>query len=222
MYLQKNNRSPFYQVIYLKDGKYTSKSTGKKNKSEALKYLSEFEKHLEEDRKPKDVYLSQFREEYEDFCKTKAKSYQRSIRLSFNQFCKFLEKDYKLTELNVIDGLPRGMRMVAGQRDYEGEELGPGEEITAYSYVAKMSRDMGEKFEVTHTFNALDPDGEKVIFEMPVEIDLASDDIPTEPPEEEKGEMNETAEEEKETAEEAEEEKKGFFGRIWAWIKGLF
>ena len=52
MYLSKNNRSPFYQIVYLSDdGTLTTKSTGTKFKAEALKYLSEFEKRLYEAKK---------------------------------------------------------------------------------------------------------------------------------------------------------------------------
>ncbi len=134
-------------------------------------------------------------------------------------------KEYKLTEINVIDSLPKGAKLVAGQRDYEAEELKSGEEVTAYSYVVRLPKDFtGDSFEVVHTFNAMDPDGEKVIFEMPVDIDMGK----TEPDAEfieETPEIEEQAENESEELIEEEKEEienPGVFKRMWNWFKGLF
>jgi len=42
MYLTKSKRSPYYQLIYYRDGKRTTISTKRRLKSEALKFLNEF------------------------------------------------------------------------------------------------------------------------------------------------------------------------------------
>ncbi len=101
MYLSKNNRSPYYQIVYLFEGKKTTKSTGKKLKAEALKYLSEFERNLLNDKKFLPVKLSQFVTEYKQFVTVKSKAYQKSVNLSFNQFQKFLGKDVLLKNIDV-------------------------------------------------------------------------------------------------------------------------
>ncbi len=46
MYLVKNSKSPYFQIVYEIDGKTTTKSTGQKLKSEALKFLTNFENNL--------------------------------------------------------------------------------------------------------------------------------------------------------------------------------
>ena len=90
MYLTKNSKSPFYQIVYLKNGKLTTKSTKKKLKSEALKVLSEFQKLLESEIKFKKISLSSFENEYRGYLsRTKTDSYLRSVRLSFRMLIKF-------------------------------------------------------------------------------------------------------------------------------------
>ncbi len=46
MYLIKTNKSPFYQVMYKKNGKWTSKSSGETIKSRAFIFLSEFKENF--------------------------------------------------------------------------------------------------------------------------------------------------------------------------------
>lgn len=100
MYLIKNIKSPYFQIIYEIDGKKTTKSTGKKLKSEALKYLANFERNLETTKQIKVITLSEFQKEYLEFTSIYSKSYQRSIRDSFNQLNKSFAKDKKLTKIN--------------------------------------------------------------------------------------------------------------------------
>lgn len=100
MYLTKEKSSPYYQVIYLRNGKRTKKSTKKKLKSEALKFLSDFEKNIKTEKKEKKILISEFQKEYEKFIlETKSKSYLRSVKLSFRKFIEFAGDVY----LNEID-----------------------------------------------------------------------------------------------------------------------
>ncbi len=101
MYLSKNERSPYYQIIYEIDGKRTSKSTGKKLKSEALQFLTEFEKQLEKTKETKPVKLSEFINEYLQFISIKSESYQRSVKLSFKHFTDFIGKDLPLRKIDI-------------------------------------------------------------------------------------------------------------------------
>ncbi len=100
MYLSKNSKSPFYQIIYETNGKLTTKSTKKKLKSEALKFLSEFEKHLAAKKIEKEILISEFQKEYVKFInETKSKSYLRSVNLSFKMFIDFTG-DVKMNEID--------------------------------------------------------------------------------------------------------------------------
>ncbi len=101
MYLTKNSKSPYYQIIYTNDNRLTSKSTGKKLKSEALKYLSQFEKNLINEKIIKPVKLSEFRKEYEKFILIKSKSYQKSVSLSFNQIQSYLKTDLLIKNIDI-------------------------------------------------------------------------------------------------------------------------
>ena len=90
MYLTKSKRSPFYQLIYFRNGKRTSVSTGKRNKSEAMQFLKNFEllslKPLE---KPS-IKLTEFENKYLSYLMDiKSKSYIKSIKLSFRMFMNY-------------------------------------------------------------------------------------------------------------------------------------
>jgi len=101
MYLVKNKKSIFYQIIYFVDGKRTTHSTKRVYKKEAAKYLREFKKSLEhpKDTKPPEIQisiikntflLSEFKGEYLEYVKSvKSKSYYRSISYAFNYFISF-------------------------------------------------------------------------------------------------------------------------------------
>lgn len=49
MFLTKNSKSPFYQIVYFVNGKRTTHSTRKTNEQEALQYLKEFSKGVHSD-----------------------------------------------------------------------------------------------------------------------------------------------------------------------------
>jgi len=98
MYLVKNNKSSFYQIIYFVDGKKTSHSTKKTTKAEALKYLQNFNVAnisttkpttpvIQEDAARQSLRLSQFKKEYLEYSTPiKSKKYIDSISYSFKYF----------------------------------------------------------------------------------------------------------------------------------------
>jgi integrase len=90
MYLTKEKTSPFWQIVYFVDGKRTKKSTKKTTKSEALKYLTKFDKHLKDSERPVYISLSKFRDEYVAYTEaTKSKHYVSSVKLSFRMLLNF-------------------------------------------------------------------------------------------------------------------------------------
>lgn len=92
MYLVKNNKSSFYQLVYFADGKRTTVSTRTTSEVEAKKFLANFSPtpKVEKLVKEKIVTLTQFRDEYFEHIKlSKSKSYLRSVQLSFSQFLSF-------------------------------------------------------------------------------------------------------------------------------------
>ncbi|MDD3557033.1 MAG: site-specific integrase [Melioribacteraceae bacterium] len=90
MYLTKSKKSPYYQIIFERDGKRTTKSTKTKIKSEALKFLSNFEKKINEKKKIETVSLKDFREHYLNYLSgTHSQNYQRAVRTSFRELLKF-------------------------------------------------------------------------------------------------------------------------------------
>jgi len=91
MYLTKSKRSPYYQLIYYRDGKRTTISTKKRLKSEALKFLNEFTGVTKLPAEKSTPLLSEFESRYiGDASKTKSKSYLRSIHLSFRMLSKHI------------------------------------------------------------------------------------------------------------------------------------
>jgi integrase len=111
MYLVKNKKSPFYQIVYFVKGKRTTISTGKKTRKEAEKFLQKFisnhfETHLslnEDEKDTSNISLEEFRDEYlEHLIPIKSKSYIKSIKLSFSHFTKFMGNK-QLIEITVRD-----------------------------------------------------------------------------------------------------------------------
>lgn len=105
MYLVKKTNSPFWHIVYTKNGKITSRSTKKRKKSEALIYLSDFERNL--NKKPQQIRISlpDFQNDYVSlFEKSKSKSYLRSINLSFEQLIKYAgEKNIREIGLKEVE-----------------------------------------------------------------------------------------------------------------------
>lgn len=117
MFLVKNNKSSFYQIVYFVDGKRTTHSTKKTNEQEAVQYLEEFSKGIPTWRNKKSLInpsgaitqityskntltLSKFKEEYLEYAKpVKAKKYLDSISYSFKYFIDFAG-DLSLNEID--------------------------------------------------------------------------------------------------------------------------
>jgi len=94
MYLTKSKRSPFYQLIFYRDGKRTTISTKKKTKAEATKVLTQFLFRFNvesQKQKIKSIPLPQFTDEYISYCKNaRSKSYtERSIIPAFKKLNSF-------------------------------------------------------------------------------------------------------------------------------------
>lgn len=111
MYLTRNlSKSPYYQVLYKNSsGNFTTKSTNKKRKSDALKFLQEFRNNREINDYKKQISLREFADEYLEFAKSiRSDSYIRSIKSSFNKlniFCgdrDLLDLDHRLLEQFII------------------------------------------------------------------------------------------------------------------------
>ena len=87
-------KSPFYQVVYYKNGKRTTVSTGTTDEKEAEKFLNHFNPELiqEKPKRESSINLSSFIKEYKQFIKnTYSKAYyERAVIPSFNKLEKFL------------------------------------------------------------------------------------------------------------------------------------
>jgi site-specific recombinase XerD len=101
MFLAKNDKSPYYQIVFFENGKRTTRSTKQTSEQEALKFLKTFKRTYQN---PSDVdstisqitivkntiTLSEFKDEYLDYCfPVKSKKYLDSIAYSFKQFISF-------------------------------------------------------------------------------------------------------------------------------------
>ncbi|HSP89024.1 MAG TPA: tyrosine-type recombinase/integrase, partial [Ignavibacteriaceae bacterium] len=88
MFITMTKKSPYWQVVYHVNGKPTSISTKKKSESEAIIFMHEFKKKMNQ---PEDqivsVKFSRFTDEYRKYISSsRTKSYLRSVNLSLNQF----------------------------------------------------------------------------------------------------------------------------------------
>ena len=130
---------------------------------------------------------------------------------------------YKVTYVSLIDTFPIGFKSTGGKRYIDIDELAIGEERTAYSYVVTVPDNYAKpSFDITHTVNALDKDGDQVIFEKITAVVIGEAAGEAEEVEE-TAETEDKGEKQGEAAEEqAEEKKPGVFKRVWNWIKGLF
>jgi len=113
MFIVKNNKSSFYQIIYKVNGKKTSRSTNTRDRAAAEKIFAEFKKSFPQQIQEEVVVpilenshsLSMFKKEYLEFLRPmKSKHYITSIELSFNQFISFCG-DIPLNKINtqIID-----------------------------------------------------------------------------------------------------------------------
>ncbi|MFZ0456586.1 MAG: phage integrase SAM-like domain-containing protein, partial [Ignavibacteriaceae bacterium] len=93
-YLKFNDKSPFYQVLYKRNGKKTTISTGTADRNEAEKFLNHFDPDTiqEKPKRETSITLKAFIKEYKQFIKdTYSKAYyERAVTPSFNKLEKFL------------------------------------------------------------------------------------------------------------------------------------
>jgi uncharacterized repeat protein (TIGR01451 family) len=158
---------------------------------------------------------------------------------------------YKVAGISLIDTLPKGFKSTGGDRYIDIEEMSLGEELTAYSYLIKVPSAFRENsFEITHIFNGIDKEGDKIMTERKtiVQIDpsklskdkQSDEEDTTDNKENKKTESEQQTEEEnkekettttdnketKEAEQQTEEDKdknnSGMFSRMWSWFKGLF
>jgi len=94
MFLTKDSKSPFFQVVYFVEGKRTKKSTKTTVKKDAENFLKQFQlKNISvpQPQKVVSISLSSFKKEYINYVKqNKTRHYIRSIKLSFKQFMDFI------------------------------------------------------------------------------------------------------------------------------------
>lgn len=106
MYLVLNKKSPNYQLVYFRDGKRTSVSTGTNNKKEADKFLATFnpEQKPESKLKKVSVKLSSFVSEYKAYVgNTYSQKYLiKAVTPSFNRLQAFLS-DMPLVQITSRD-----------------------------------------------------------------------------------------------------------------------
>jgi integrase len=106
MYLIKNNKSPFYQVIYFIGKRRTTVSTKTADMKEAETFLEWFRNQLEDPNIPvqaklQPVSLIKFKKEYVSYLEgSKSPHYIRSIKLSFKMLIEF-SGDIKLHHLDL-------------------------------------------------------------------------------------------------------------------------
>ncbi len=110
MFISKSKKSPFYQIIYVVNGKRTTVSTKTAKLQEAYIFMSDFLKNenscqlnLNEKSQTeiRSISLSDFQKEYTDYIKaTKSKNYLTSVNLSFNMLFNFTG-DVILSRLDV-------------------------------------------------------------------------------------------------------------------------
>lgn len=102
MYIVKNKKSPFYQLVYFVNGKRTTVSTKAQKEKEANRFLLNFvvPKNAAEP-KIKTTSLSNFQKEYLEYINlTKSKHYARSVQTSFKILIAFTG-DIQLTSLEL-------------------------------------------------------------------------------------------------------------------------
>jgi hypothetical protein len=94
MYLVKNKKSPNYQLVYFRNGKRTTVSTGITNKKEAKKFFASFylERKRETPAKKTSIRLSSFIAEYKTYVSnTYTEKYlKKAVTPSFNRLTAFL------------------------------------------------------------------------------------------------------------------------------------
>jgi site-specific recombinase XerD len=93
MYLTKEKSSPFYQIVFIVDGKRNKRTTKCKLKSDALAFLSEFELPEKSEGVQELISLSDFALEYINYSEKRlTKSSVSSIRTAFRIFVNSIDE----------------------------------------------------------------------------------------------------------------------------------
>ena len=107
MYLAKNNKSPYYQVVFLTNGKRTTISTKTGNFREANRFLNnlKIEPIKEPPAKTQSIIISKFRDEYISYLEsTKSENYIRTVQYSFKMLIESIgEIPLKRLDLRALD-----------------------------------------------------------------------------------------------------------------------
>ena len=102
MFLAKNTKSPYYQLVYFIDGKRTTVSTKTTNLKAANKFIESFQvvpKPVSS--RPISMTLNDFYCEYLEYIRLgKSKAYIKSIKLSFNMLVKY-SGDIKINQISI-------------------------------------------------------------------------------------------------------------------------
>ncbi len=89
MYLIKYKTSPYWQVVYKRNGKRTKVSTKEKKKSDALRFLLNFEDNLKKKLITPIISLQDFKKSYINYLEiSKSRTYKRSVKASFDELHK--------------------------------------------------------------------------------------------------------------------------------------
>jgi site-specific recombinase XerD len=98
MFLVLNKKSPYYQLVFFRNGRRTSVSTGTANKKSAEKFLTNFNPEELGERNPKMVSLtlSKFAIEYKTYVSKvhSARYLEKSVTPSFNRLRKYLPDEH--------------------------------------------------------------------------------------------------------------------------------
>ena len=98
MFLVLNKKSPYYQLVFFRNGRRTSVSTGTANKKSAEKFLTNFDPEELGERNPKMVSLtlSKFAIEYKTYVSKvhSARYLEKSVTPSFNRLRKYLPDEH--------------------------------------------------------------------------------------------------------------------------------
>lgn len=103
MYLIKTKRSPYYQVLYrTHSGKLSTKSTGTKLKSEALKFLVDFKHNIKSIPDKDPITLKKFCDEFLNNIKNRiSEKYYKSLQVTFDKFDLFIGEQIPLQQVDI-------------------------------------------------------------------------------------------------------------------------
>lgn len=93
MYLVKNNKSPYYQIVFFTNGKRSTISTKTGNFREATRFLNNFKVEPREEilTENQSISISEFKDEYVAYLESsKSKNYIRTVQYSFKMLIELI------------------------------------------------------------------------------------------------------------------------------------